>query len=91
MEIRLKNLGTINKNKVDIGNLEIYFSYETPVAFNSYDGKGAVCSENIWSTTTGKLLHEVCPDKKTRVPNEKFRDQLEKAINKVHSTKGAWE
>jgi len=84
MEVSFKNLGTVNKNRVTIGNLEIYFSYETPVAFKQYEGMGkTVCSENDWSKTTGKLLNEVCPMKKGRLPNAEFRAELEKAINNI--------
>ena len=33
--VKLINDGTINKNRVQIGELRIYFSYETPIAFYS--------------------------------------------------------
>jgi len=71
--IRLENLGTVNRNKVIIGNLTLWFSYETIVAFQ--DETGLKCSENIWSRTTGKLLNMIC-DKNERIPNKDFEREL---------------
>lgn len=68
--IQLENLGTVNKNKVTIGSLELWFSYETIVCF-SQSGR-MFCSENQWSKTTGKLLNELCPDKKQRLSAQAF-------------------
>lgn len=77
MKVELLNLGTVNKNKVELGdNLTIWFSYETPVAY-WLAGHGTVCRENDWSTTTGKLLNEIQPDKKQRISGEQFEQQLQ--------------
>lgn len=74
--ITLSNLGTVNKNKVTISSLSLWFSYETIVAF-SHPSVGFICSKNNWSMTTGKLLNEICPDKTKRMPHAEF----EKAVN----------
>ena len=52
--------------QVGIGKLTLYFSYQTVVAFEDYDGD-LVCSVNNWSTTTGKHLNWIQSDKNRRV------------------------
>ena len=80
-EITLENLGTVNKNCVsidtDTGCFDLYFSYETLVGV-SYPGNKATI-QNYWSTTTGKLLNELEPDKSKRLN----RDDFQKEINYV--------
>ena len=79
LKISHQNFGTVNKNAVtvedDRGSTTVYFSYDTPVAFTT-DGEDIVCSENIWSRTTGKFLNELQPDKNKRIPNAKFLELL---------------
>ena len=61
--------------KVTVGNFTVYFSYKTPVAFEGREG--LVCSENAWSTTTGKHLNWIEPNKKARVPHAEFEAKLQ--------------
>jgi len=76
--------------KTERGLFELYFSYKTLVGFyyetepkawkdskdrEKYWIKKRV-SENIWSTTTGKLLNELEPDKKKRVNYEQFKNEV---------------
>jgi hypothetical protein len=71
------NMNRINENKciVSIDNLDLYFSYDTIIAFRN---KGKLCcSENQWSNTTGKFLNEIQPDKSKRMPAAEFNDLLE--------------
>lgn len=79
MNIKFENLGTVNTNKVSICELDIYFSYETPVAFQAY-GEKMVCRENSWSTTTGKFLNSLQPDKTKRIEGRLFDEKLQQAI-----------
>ncbi len=81
--IYLENLGTVNKNKVMIGNLTLWFSYETIVAF-SHPSTGFVCRQNDWSTTTGKLLNEICPKKENRIPGDDFKGKLNELLEKLN-------
>lgn len=74
-KISLSNQGTINKNIVYLGQLTLYFSYETIVAY-SHPSIGLICCENSWSTTTGKFLNEICPDKKKRLKADEFEKEL---------------
>ena len=60
---------------VEIGDLDLYFSYNTIVAFRS-PFSGFVISENIWSMTTGRHLNEIDPDKTKRINNTKFLIKL---------------
>jgi hypothetical protein len=82
MQVTFQNLGTVNKNAVTIGDLEIVFSYETPVAFKWGYGDWVV-RENDWSTTTGKLLNEYQPDKKQRISGEDFMRKLNGICNRM--------
>lgn len=76
--ITLENLGTVNKNCVGIatdkGRIDLYFSYQTIVGI-VFKGERFVI-ENQWSTTTGKLLNELEPDKKLRLNEEDFKAKL---------------
>lgn len=69
-----------NLTTVTVRDLTIYFSYTTPVAFES-EGRGLVVSENIWGTTTGKHLNLINKVKSHRIPNEVFMAQLANATN----------
>jgi len=64
---------------VSIGNLSVYFSYSTPVAFST-SHHGLICSENIWGNTTGKHLNWIMPDKKKRIKNDMFEARLKDVI-----------
>jgi len=81
MNISLKNLGTVNRNLVELGNLSIWFSYKTPVAYK-YNFE-FVCRQNDWSTTTGKLLNELEPDKSKRVSGDVFEQKLKAITDKI--------
>jgi hypothetical protein len=81
IEISHTNLGTPNKNEVTItkGNrgVNLYFSYRTLVAVDN------VVSQNEWSRTTGKLLNELNPDKKARVPHAEVLAVAQKRLKEV--------
>ena len=82
--IELKNLGTINQNKVIIltekGRFDLYFSYETIVGIeywvNDNEWHKQRVIKNYWSTTTGKLLKKLEPDKDKRITKERFMNEL---------------
>ncbi len=63
---------------VMIGSMNFYFSYDTIVAFEN--GVALYCSENVWSTTTGKHLNWIQPDKKRRIPHEEFKVKLTEVL-----------
>ena len=83
MKVKLKNLGTVNKNKVFLNDLEIYFSYETPVGFNNRKTNAWAVRKNDWGSTTGKLLNYLEPNKKRRVEGEVFEKMLAKELKKI--------
>ena len=68
--------------RIHIGNLTLWFSYDTVVAFEN--GVALYCSENVWSTTTGKHLNWIQPDKKRRIPSEQFEIEL-RALLRQHN------
>lgn len=58
-----------------IGSLSVWYSYKTPIAFY-HPSVGKVIRQNDWSTTTGKHLNAIDPDKKKRIPGEQFEAQF---------------
>ena len=60
---------------VSIGDITLYFSYNTIVAFSI--GYKLTISENVWSNTTGKHLNFINPNKSIRTPYEEFKKKLE--------------
>jgi hypothetical protein len=67
--------------EVTIGTLTVYFSYKTPVAFDTPQ-EGTVCRENSWGVTTGKHLNWIQPDKKARVKSSDFELQFKKVLTR---------
>jgi hypothetical protein len=68
-----------NFHRLDMGSLTVWFSYETPIAFQR-DGCKIVVRKNEWKTTTGRHLNELQPDHKLRVEGIKFLAMLEGVI-----------
>jgi hypothetical protein len=69
----------LNSVKVIIGELTLWFSYQTVIAFQQGWGE-TVITENIWGTTTGKHLNEIDPDHSIRLPNNKFEIRLQSVL-----------
>ena len=67
-----------NNTLVTIGNLDLYFSYNTIIAFNS--PKGSETIRNYWSTTTGKHLNAITPDKNSRIDRGEFEKKLDEVL-----------
>ncbi len=87
MQVSLKNLGTVNKNEVvlsknGIGTLVLTFSYSTCVGLelSTPEAFKKCVRQNDWSTTTGKLLNELEPDKSKRITGDAFALELEQAL-----------
>jgi len=68
--------------EVSVGNLTIYFSYKTPVAFETPGN--LVVSENVWGCTTGKHLNWICCDKSKRLDRNEFEKQLAEVMEKYN-------
>ena len=62
---------------------KVWFSYETPIAFLDFKSGKKVVTQNIWNNTTGKHLNWINPDKKSRVPNDVFNEQLQKYFGDI--------
>lgn len=57
---------------VQIGPLQVWFSYKTPIAFQ-LDGHARVVSQNCWAQTTGKHLNWIDGGNKAgRVSRDEF-------------------
>jgi hypothetical protein len=55
-----------------------YFSYSTCIAFQ-IDNQLFI-SENVWSSTTGKHLNRINPDKTIRMNHEDFENALAQVV-----------
>lgn len=84
-DIRIYNYCDYSSNNygssraVQLGSLTLYFSYETVIAFNS-PKTGLIIRENSWSTTTGRHLNAIDPDKKIRFSSEQFESLLDQLL-----------
>lgn len=69
---------------VTIETLQLYFSYETCIAFR--DGGERIIRENSWSSTTGGHLNSIDGGgkqaKKERLASSVFEQKLEKVLRK---------
>lgn len=84
MDYSSNNYGS--SRMVSIGDLDLYFSYETVIAFRS-PKTGLVIRKNDWSTTTGKHLNAINPNKKERIDGAEFTAQLEKLLSSYNLIK----
>ena len=74
--IRFKNENsTKNFNSVTIGEVKLYFSYETCIAFEK--GDKMIATQNKWGSTTGKHLNLIS-SKEDRISYEDFQKELNK-------------
>lgn len=69
----------VNSLMVDLGEIDLYYSYETIVAYRDAQ-EGLVCCENVWGVTTGKHLNWIQSDKKSRVKRNEFDKMLADAL-----------
>lgn len=69
---------------LSIGDITLWFSYDTVIAF--HDGFfSRKVRQNDWSNTTGKHLNAIDGgDKKSRISGELFEQELEKLL-KAHN------
>lgn len=62
-----------------LGEVDVYFSYDTPVAFRS-PSTGLVVRRNDWGPTTGRHLTAIDGgDKKARVSGPEFERMIKAA------------
>lgn len=86
MKVRIWNYGDYSSSNygssraVTIGDLDLYFSYDTVIAFQNHGD--LVITKNQWSTTTGRHLNCINRDKKIRVPYEDFKKKLNDVLEK---------
>lgn len=78
--MKIKSIGS-NKTELELDNLLILISYETPVAAIRYNGKGALKTEEFFSITTSKHINQWLLDhghdpKIVPTINQAYFDQL---------------
>lgn len=74
--------GRPNFTIVQVGELELAFSYRTIVAFRAGFDSWNV-SENVWSVTTGKHLNYLEPVKTRRMDYQAFTIALEDVLSRL--------
>lgn len=72
-----------NFSRVTIGNITLWFSYETCVAFTDPETFGTWVSENVWGPTTGKHLNYIDPDHTHRLNRTAFTERLSAVLAKI--------
>ena len=71
----------VNSLMFTVGNVTVYFSYKTPVAFRT-DYGDLVVRKNEWGPTTGKHLNWIDGgDKKDRISGDEFKKKLQEVLN----------
>lgn len=65
-------------NMVSIGNIDLFFSYKTVVAFRTLED-GLICCENVWGSTSGGHLNKIA-DKEDRLSRSEFLAKLDKLV-----------
>ena len=76
--------GSSNNTLVTIGDLNLYFSYDTIIAFRI--GNDLVIRKNDFSKTTGKHLNAINPDKQIRMSGSEFEEQLNAVLESCKVT-----
>ena len=77
-----------NMAEVQIGELTLWFSYKTCVAFMA-PGTGRKVSENYWGSTTGKHINSIDGNnKKARLKSDEFEAELSSILKKYHLIHG---
>jgi hypothetical protein len=69
--MQLTSFGHPNGHKLESENLTIWFSYETPIAFQVGENP-IVVVKNYWGQTTGKHLNATGVGKNDRVTQDEF-------------------
>lgn len=74
--MRLSEYCGKNARLLEMGNLTLYFSYETLMAFE-HPNEGLVIRENDWGRTTGKHLNAISDNHRERIPGDVFERRWE--------------
>ena len=65
--------------RIDLDTIELWYSYETIIAYRDIED-GLTIRHNDWSTTTGKHLNWIDPDKSKRISGIEFEARLQSAL-----------
>lgn len=74
-----------NLTRIYLGDIVLWFSYETIVAFH-VPGSRPVVAANVWSNTTGRHLNEIDGgNKSARLGPEDFRTKLDEVMTIINT------
>jgi hypothetical protein len=66
-----------NLHRVDLRTARVWFSYETPVAYQ-VDGEEIIVSENVWSQTTNRHIKFIMTEGSyDQIPFEEFDHKIQ--------------
>lgn len=70
-----------NSNAVSVGDLRLYFSYDTLIGYeDSVDGR--VATRNYWGPTTGKHLNSLDVRQDERCQKEEFEAKVSEMLKR---------
>lgn len=87
MIVKLTQGESPTAHSLQLGQLDLHFSYETVVAFEA-PGLGLIVSENIWSATTGKHINAIAGKDYPRFPRREFEEMLKDTLMPIAMVMG---
>ena len=76
-----------NALRFDLGPVQVWYSYKTPVAF-ALEGERPTVRRNEWGPTTGKHLNAIdSGDKSSRIDGDTFEALLREALSGLEVSK----
>ena len=82
MNIKIEQIKP-NLTRVNIGNVYVWFSYETPVAFKAAKFPIIVRENNVWGPTTGKHLNAIDGGTKAAKAERVSSDEFNRALDEL--------
>ena len=71
-----------NFTKINVGTTTVWFSYNTPIAFQ-VDGQPRVVRENVWKNTTGRHLNSIDGGTKEAKERRVSSDEFNRALDEL--------
>jgi hypothetical protein len=73
-----------NFTEVTLGDVTVWFSYRTPIAFVA-PGHPVTVRENDWGLTTGKHLNHLNYGPDGRIPGAEFQQRLDSVLSAMQT------
>lgn len=86
--IEIENTQNGKLTRLYLGNVCIWFSYSTPVAYSIPGVRGVIVSDKGWSQTTRRHIGTI-PGRRAPIPHAEFErglDQIQSSVNRALDT-----